>query len=129
VDDLEEVVVVDDLEEVVVVVEVVVVTFEVVVELLEVVVEVLLLELELPPTLPPGPLRFEIPFACRLVGNSGSISFNQTVSYIPWLPSEARLSGSRLPHCAEFAQHALLLPHNGPAAQADQPMYSGLSAM
>jgi hypothetical protein len=77
---------------------VVVVAFEVLVEILEdVLVEDLLLEP--PPTLPPGPFRFEMPDVCKLVGSSGSISWSQTVSYIPGLPSEAKLSGSRLPHC------------------------------
>ena len=88
-----------------------------------------LLELELPPTTPPGPSRFEIPVFCKPVGSRGSISASQTVSYMPGLPSLARESGSRLPHDREPEQQAEELPHIGPAAQAVQPMYSGLSAM
>ena len=79
-----------------------------VVDVLEdVVVEVLLLVLLEPPLTPPGPFKFEIPVFCNVVGNNGSISFNQTVVYIPGLPSAARLPGSRLPHCPESAQQGL----------------------
>jgi hypothetical protein len=73
---------------------------------LVVLVEALLLLLLL--TLPePGPLIFDMPLVCSVVGNNGSISCSQTVVYIPGLPSEARLPGSRLPQSSEFAQHAL----------------------
>lgn len=51
---------------------VVVVACEVVELLDDVVVEVLLLELL--PTLPPGPLRFDMPDICKVVGSRGSIS-------------------------------------------------------
>jgi hypothetical protein len=82
------------------------------------------------PTLPePGPLTLDMPLVCSVVGNNGSISCSQTVVYIPGLPSEARLPGSRLPQFSELAQHALALPQSGPAAQAVQPMYTSLSAM
>ena len=78
-----------------------------VVELFDVLVEILLLLLLEPPLTPPGPFRFEIPVFCNVVGNNGSISFNQTVVYNPGLPSAARLPGSRLPHCPESAQQGL----------------------
>lgn len=96
-----ELLVVDVLEDVVVD------AFEVLVEPLDVLVEVLLLLLLEPPLTPPGPFRFEIPVVCNVVGNNGSISFNQTVVYSPGLPSAARLPGSRLPHCPESAQQGL----------------------
>jgi hypothetical protein len=72
--------------------------------LVELVETLLLLLLTLPE---PGPLTLDMPLVCSVVGNNGSISCSHTVVYIPGLPSEARLPGSRLPQVPEFAQHAL----------------------
>jgi hypothetical protein len=74
---------------------------------LVVLVETLLLLLLLLTLPEPGPLTLDMPLVCSVVGNNGSISCSQTVVYIPGLPSEARLPGSRLPQFSEFAQHAL----------------------
>ena len=76
----------------------------------------------------PG-FKLEIPLFTKLVGRRGWINFNQTVVYIPGVPSAARLPGSRLPHCAESVQQAEFVPQNGPAAQAVQPIYTSFAAM
>jgi len=71
------------------------------------------------------PLMLEIPDHCSIVGTSGWISGIQTVSYNPGWPPAAKLPGSREPNCAPSVQQGLLVPQNGPAAQAVHPMYSG----
>lgn len=71
----------------------------------------------------------EMPCFCRVVGNSGWMSCCHTPAYIPGLPSEAVLPGSRLPHCFPSAQQGLYDPHRGPAAHAVQPIYSSFAAM